>query len=80
MIILDEHGDRWLVLKGDPLAPALASLIRLGFREESLVVPLMTLLGGRLVLPKAPDPPWEGEDFLRWCRQWETCDALKNLL
>ena len=81
MVVSDEYGDRWVVEKDDPLGKALSALLRLGFREEAIVVPQGLLLGGQLVWPlEPPNKPWEGEEFLRWCRLNDTCAALRNVL
>lgn len=81
MIVSDEYGASWVVENGDPLSDAFRALVRSGFREETIVAPQALLLGGQLVWPlEPPNKPWEGEEFLRWCRLNDTCAALQNVL
>ena len=65
MIVLDDCGDSWLVLRGDPAYPTVRTCLRAGIAAP--VLPRSILLGGQPNVPLRIGPPPTGEAFLRWC-------------
>ena len=83
MIVLDEYGDPWEVLRGDPAYTPIQLLLRVGIRPEGLVLPQIVLLTGRL--PDSyhePEPPdtSDKDRFLMWCRLSDSCASLRFML
>ena len=65
MIVLDDCGDAWLVLRGDPGYDAARSCAAVGISAP--VLPVSLLLWGQPSVPVQIGPPPTGEAFLRWC-------------
>ena len=64
MIVLDDRGDSWLVLRGDPGYDAVRTCAAVGIAAP--VLPRSVLLGHPDVPLRIGSPP-TGEAFLRWC-------------
>ena len=65
MIVLDDRGDSWIVLPGDPGYAAARACLQA--RISKPVLPVSLLLGGQPHVPLRIGSPPTGEAFLRWC-------------
>ena len=77
MVILDEHGNKWAVEKGDPAWDVCKKISRVGLKE--IVLPKEIILHGVRpgYRPLHTNPPVEDKEaFIRWGQLWDSLRVL----